>query len=216
MPSSVFLFRKYTVAVSSYKRVMSRGRLAVDGKWAHLCPQTNPLSLQRRKNPVLYHINLARQHSSSNPRRQEPRNVLDVDPTNIPPPVKDFKYAHHIFKPDEDGGEWSGPPLLPSQGTTKATKDVRILDLETKLRAAGEKGDLKIVMQRLRQLTHDYRKQPTESYYVSWILGNCDHQYGSASALRHIWDELLAENIPLGSDIFHAFIKVNICCFSWL
>ena len=194
------------------QRVMSKVRLAVDGKWAHICPQTNPLRLQRRKNPILYHINTVRTHSSSNPRRQELRNVSNIDPTNLPAPIRDFKYAHHIFKPGEEGGEWSGPPLLPSQVATKVTKDVHILDLETKLRAAGENGDLKVVMQRLRQLIHDYRKQPTEDYYVSWILGNCDHQYGSTTTLYQIWDELLTENIPLGSSIFHAFIKVGICC----
>ena len=196
----------------SIEKGMSRTTLRLDGLWARTHPQFSPTTAQKRSNPILQHITAVRKHSSSPSQVQQLPTSSNSNPVRSKASTRDFKYAHHIFKPTDDGGEWRGPPLVPTL-SARPNKEERLRELEEKLNRAAELSDLPLVIHRLRQLISQYREKPSPKHYRSWILGTCDHRHGTAVTLRQIWEEVIAENLPLGPDVFHAFIKVRCYCY---
>lgn len=193
---------------------MSRIRLVLDGKWASICPQLPPRTAPARVNPVLRHITLSRQYSASTQNPLELHGLSSVHTAHKTTSRTDSQNVddslEHEFSRAEKRSAPRDSTKTPVRSVPKPVDANTVASLEEQLYGHAARPDLPAVVSTLRQLVLDHDRQPCAAYYKAWVLANCDPVYGSALKVRQIWDEIWSEDVTIGSDVFHAFIKVGL------
>lgn len=184
---------------------MSRTRLVLEGRWAYVLPQFNPITVPRRVNPLLRHIASSRSQSTFiDADWKSPNHGIINDTTQVAPagePESNVKISR--------AGESQPQVRQRANRELNSThiEDCTIKYYEDKVYRSGKESRLYVTKEALQSLIVQHQQEPKVWYYKSWVLANRNPKLGSAATLHAVWDEVFTEGLGIDSDCLHAFLQ---------
>ena len=186
---------------------MNRAQIVLKGRWASLQPRHEPSVLVRSADAILRRIVCSRFYSASNFSSPELKPAFHSEAVHLQIPISDSKRGT-AASPTPIGSSKENPSNFTAGAQlVKIRAGQKLSALEDRLRKSAAVPNLKDTVDTLRDIIYGHSKQPGPEHYKQLVLANRD-PFGSALHLRQIWDEIWAENISIGTDVYYAFLKV--------